>query len=89
MQPDSGFAHGKKIDPGGEAHLEPLAVDARAAARMCGVSRTHWYAMKASGRLPLPIRLGRRTVWRVDDLKRWVAEGCPPLHRWQQMNAKK
>jgi predicted DNA-binding transcriptional regulator AlpA len=65
--------------------VEPLAVDAATAARMCGVSRANWYALKASGRIPPPIRIGWRTLWRVDDLKKWVALGCPPLHRWNQI----
>jgi predicted DNA-binding transcriptional regulator AlpA len=73
-------AFGQKV-----VEIQVLTVSAKDAARICGVSRTHWYSLMSSGRLPPPIRLGRRTLWRVADLHRWVAEGCPPLHRWKQI----
>ena len=35
--------------------------------------------------IPKPVRLGRRVVWRVEELKAWVDAGCPPLHKWDQL----
>jgi predicted DNA-binding transcriptional regulator AlpA len=65
------------------AGLETLAVDAAGAARMCGVSRAMWWKLHSSGRCPAPIRLGRRCLWRVDELRQWLADGCPPRDRWK------
>jgi predicted DNA-binding transcriptional regulator AlpA len=62
---------------------EPFAVDATEAARLCGVSRAHWWKLDSSGRCPAPIRLGRRCLWRVDELRAWMAAGCPPRDRWK------
>lgn len=31
----------------------------------------------------MPVKLGRRLLWRVADLKAWVAAGMPPRSRWQ------
>jgi predicted DNA-binding transcriptional regulator AlpA len=67
------------------AETPPIAIDARGAARLCGISRSLWHSMKAAGRIPLPIRLGRRVLWRVEELHAWVKAGCPPLHRWEQI----
>lgn len=62
---------------------EPLAVDAARAAAICGVSRALWWKLDGSGRCPMPIRLGRRCLWRVDELRAWVGAGCPPRSAWQ------
>jgi predicted DNA-binding transcriptional regulator AlpA len=65
---------------------QPLLVDAGTAASMCGIGRTLWYDLRSAGRVPEPIRLGRRRLWRVDELQAWIAAGCPGQNRWEQMN---
>jgi predicted DNA-binding transcriptional regulator AlpA len=62
-----------------------FGVDASRAARLCGISRATWYTLQHAGRIPQPVRLGRRVVWRVEELRAWMNGGCPPLHRWEQM----
>ena len=68
-------------EPPTTAHA-PLAVDARDAARLCGVSTAHWYGLLSTGRAPAGIRLGRRVVWTVADLAAWLAAGAPSRDRW-------
>lgn len=63
----------------------PLAVDAATAARMCGVSPAHWYALLAAGRAPPGIRLGRSRRWTVAELSAWLAAGAPTADRWAVM----
>jgi predicted DNA-binding transcriptional regulator AlpA len=65
--------------------IPPFAVDADEAARLCGISRSKWYSMKAAGQVPFPIRHGRRVVWIVDELKAWMHAGAPPGLRWRDM----
>lgn len=67
--------------PAGE--IAPLTVPAAEAARICGVSRAMWWKLKSSGRCPAPIRIGRRLLWRVDELRQWVLDGCPPASKWK------
>lgn len=64
---------------------QPLLVSADEAATLVQVSRSTWMKLKASGGLPKPVRLARRVLWRVDELKAWVNAGCPPHSRWQQI----
>ena len=63
----------------------PLLLDAKAAAKVCGVSRSHFLAMHSAGKVPLPVRLGRRTLWRADELADWISAGCPARDRWESM----
>jgi predicted DNA-binding transcriptional regulator AlpA len=57
--------------------IEPLLVGTRQAAEVCGVSEASWYRLKAAGRTPAPVKVGSRTLYRVADVKLWVALGCP------------
>ena len=60
-----------------------LMVDAKVAAKLCGIGKTTWYQLHAAGRTPLPVRFGRRALWRRDEIADWVAAGCPARHQWQ------
>jgi excisionase family DNA binding protein len=59
--------------------IEPLLISAEDAARLLGISRSKFYELYNSGRLGvLPIKLGRRSLWRVSELREWVESGCKP-----------
>lgn len=65
---------------------EPLLVDARRAAAMLGIGRTHFYAMLSSGGIgPMAHKLGRRSLFSVQELREWVNAGMPPRHKWVEM----
>ena len=63
--------------------VDPLAVNARDAARICGISIAMWWKFDRSGRCPRAIRMGRLKRWRVEELKAWLAMGCPPRNKTQ------
>lgn len=69
----------------GAARPQPLAVGAADAARLAGISRSHWFRLVASGRAPAGLRLGSRRLWRVDEIDRWLAAGAPAGERWETM----
>jgi excisionase family DNA binding protein len=52
--------------------MEPLAVSINDAARVLGLGRTSIYAMIGDGRLEA-FKLGRRTLVKVDSIRRLVA----------------
>jgi len=63
---------------------EKLLLSASEAARLCGVSRSLWWGLHSAGKIPLPVKLSGRTLWRCDELRAWVAAGCPSRDRWMQ-----
>jgi len=64
----------------------PLLLTAREAAAVCGRALRTWRSWDASGRIPGPIRIGRSTFWRLDELRAWVDAGCPPRDVWLAQN---
>jgi predicted DNA-binding transcriptional regulator AlpA len=65
------------------SQTKPLLLDAIEVAELLGIGRSLLYAMHSSGQLgPMPLKLGRCTRWRLDELERWVEAGCPPRVKW-------
>ncbi len=56
---------------------EPLAVDAKAAAKLFGLAERTWRRFDSSGRVPQGFKLGGRKLWRMSDLRLWAAQGFP------------
>ena len=61
----------------------PLLLTARQAAAICGKSARTWGSWDAAARIPQPVRIGRSTLWRADELRAWVAAGCPRREEWE------
>jgi predicted DNA-binding transcriptional regulator AlpA len=57
--------------------LQPLLIPDTAAAALAGVSRATWHRLRAAGKLPPSIRLGRAVRWRRADVLLWIEWGCP------------
>jgi predicted DNA-binding transcriptional regulator AlpA len=52
----------------------------------CGISRAQWFKLSASGRTPLPIRLGtRRPVYLIAELEAWLQAGAPDRATWLKL----
>jgi predicted DNA-binding transcriptional regulator AlpA len=62
---------------------QQLLVTAKQASRMCGRSLRTWRAWDSGGLIPQPVRIGRATLWRTDELRGWVKAGCPRRNEWE------
>jgi predicted DNA-binding transcriptional regulator AlpA len=59
------------------ADSEPLLVTAKVVARLLNVSTRSLWRMKSAGNIPSPVRVGSAVRWRIDEIKAWIAAGCP------------
>jgi excisionase family DNA binding protein len=50
-------------------------------AAMLACSTKTVYRLVDRGAIPRPVRLGGMLRWHRAQLERWLADGCPPLHR--------
>ena len=60
-----------------------LLITAKRAAQMCGKSLRTWRTWDSAGMIPQPVRIGRSTLWRLDELRSWVEAGCPRRAEWE------
>ena len=67
----------------------PLLLKDREVAALLGVSRRHVATLRASGRMPAPVRLGCSVRWQRDEIEGWIAAGCPARERWEEMRERK
>jgi len=68
-------------------NTDPLLIPDTAAAALAGVSRAHWHRLRAAGRLPPPVRLGRKVLWRRLEIVAWIDAGCPDSRTWGAIQA--
>ena len=57
----------------------PMLLDANALAEKLSVSKATVWRMRDAGKLPQPVRLGACVRWKLADVERWLADGCPAL----------
>jgi predicted DNA-binding transcriptional regulator AlpA len=69
----------------GLADIGPIMLRADQAAAVCGISRSKWYQLQSSGRIPRRIQLGKVSLWKVEDLRLWAREGCPTVDRFEHI----
>jgi predicted DNA-binding transcriptional regulator AlpA len=60
-----------------------LLIDTRQATKLLNLSSRTLWTMYHTGRMPQPIRIGRAIRWSLDELRAWVAEGCPSQDKWE------
>ncbi len=56
---------------------DTLLGDAKTVSHLTGFSVRTIRRMDAGGEMPRPIRKGRKVLWRLDEIRRWVEAGCP------------
>jgi excisionase family DNA binding protein len=74
-------------DPPTTQSPEVLLVPDTVAAALLGISRASLHRLRAAGRMPVPLKLGKSCRWRRDELERWVAAGAPTLAMWREIEA--
>ncbi len=64
---------------------EPGLLTAEQAWEFCALSKSAWYKARASGKIPAPVKIGGALRWRLEELRLWIAAGCPPAAKWENL----
>jgi predicted DNA-binding transcriptional regulator AlpA len=76
-----------------EAKLDDLAPEVTGPAgvcRLCDISQAMLYRLLAQEKFPAPTKIGtEKTVWRIAEIRYWLAAGCPDRANWEAMKAAK
>ena len=64
---------------------ERLLVGTKQASEMLSIGRSHFYSMLSSGQIgPTAHKLGKRSLFSVNELREWVNAGMPPRQKWME-----
>jgi predicted DNA-binding transcriptional regulator AlpA len=64
-----------------------LVVDARRLAILLCAGVRSVRTWDAAGKLPRPVRIGGRVVWRIDEIRAWLEAGAPDRQTWEARQA--
>jgi excisionase family DNA binding protein len=67
--------------------IDPILIGDHGAAALVGISRAHLHRLRAAGRFPEAVRLGRALRFDRQELVEWVQAKCPDLAVWRAMRA--
>jgi len=56
---------------------EPKLITVRELSGLLGMSKRTIWRLLSAGQVPQPVRIGRSTRWRLDEVRRWIDSGCP------------
>jgi predicted DNA-binding transcriptional regulator AlpA len=65
----------------------PLVVDAKRLAKWLGCGIRTIRSWNSGGKLPKPIRLGGRVLWRTEEIRAWIGAGCPNRELWMRIKS--
>ena len=51
-----------------------------------GISKRTLWRLDASGKLPLPVRIGGSVRWSSEEITLWIKARCPSRLEWERMN---
>lgn len=54
-----------------------LLLSAKAVASLLSIAPRSVWRLRSAGKMPRPVRLGGRVLWRRADIEKWVGDGCP------------
>jgi predicted DNA-binding transcriptional regulator AlpA len=70
--------------------VTPEQVPAALISVVAGVGESTWWRLHSAGKVPRPNKLGGKTLWRVQEIRDWIAAGCPDRRTWEAIrNARK
>lgn len=64
---------------------EPLLLQAKEAAGLCGIGLRTWHTYRASGKLPPSYRIAGRRIWKRRDIERWIEWDFPCLDNFIEL----
>jgi predicted DNA-binding transcriptional regulator AlpA len=58
-----------------------ILVTAAELAEMLRVSKRTLWRQVSARQVPQPVRIGAAVRWRLEEIKKWIADGCPTPER--------
>lgn len=64
--------------------LEPLLLSDKQLSVVLNISVAHVHSLDNSGKLPKARKLSKSVRWSTQEIREWIAAGCPGCIEWMQ-----
>ena len=64
-------------EPQEDQNIPTLLLSADRVAAALDISVRSLWRLRAAGQLPKPVKIGGSVRWRHEEIKQWIANGCP------------
>lgn len=64
---------------------ESLLLDTKQVAELLGIGERTLWRWSRSGIAPRPIKIGKTVRFSADEIREWVAKGCPHERQWEHL----
>jgi predicted DNA-binding transcriptional regulator AlpA len=68
--------------------FQPMLICAEDVARLLNMSMRTIWRMRSAGDIPPPVRIGCAVRWNLDEIRAWIADGCPTAKQRQARKAR-
>lgn len=79
------FPSSPNLVPRPQAFDEQAFLTRREVAALLRLSIAQFEKMRAAGRVPAPVYLGRLPRWKRHEILCWMAAGCPHRQKWEEI----
>jgi len=59
-----------------------LLLTAEQCAELLNIGKSTFWRYHTSGKVPMPVKIGRSIRWRTEEIHDWVEAGCPSREQW-------
>jgi excisionase family DNA binding protein len=66
-----------------------LLIAAAEVAKLLQISKRTLARLQSKGAIPPPVRLGGSVRWRLEEIQKWIADGCPVVRARENVGTKK
>lgn len=66
-----------------------LLIAAAEVAKLLQISKRTLARLQSAGAIPPPVRLGGSVRWRLEEIQKWIADGCPVVRARENVGTKK
>ena len=78
-----------KVEVQVDEFLNPILIAAAELARLLQISTRTLWRLRSAGEVPEPVRFAGTVRWRLDQIKNWIANGCPGAEAREKDGRKK
>jgi predicted DNA-binding transcriptional regulator AlpA len=64
---------------------ENYLIDVKKLSKFLSIPQATIYEHNVMGKIPAPLKIGKKLLWRIDEIKEWLNAGAPGRQKWESI----